>query len=193
MRSAARILFLGCLVLSMTAGCRCARAGKMEVRVGGCNTTERDFGLPPIANERAQEAVAELLAPGMGPKSGPACRALVVDTPCFLQIGAVDSQANEVWRNLAEQITALTKAGGLHLAERSLLRHTTGPCFPPYHVDFRAVGSAEAVARFRADLTEQKWKGFIPASTRGERSLFISAGVNLSMMEPCGDLQVAID
>ncbi len=83
--------------------------------------------------------------------------------------------------------------GRLRLAERSRLRHTIGPCFPPYHIDLRAVGSVVAVARFRDNLTEQKWKGFLPARTRGERSLFIAAGTNLSMMEPCGDLRIAID
>lgn len=161
--------------------------------MGGCQTKELDFGLPPLAEERAQRAVAELLEPGTGPKTGPACRELGVDTPCFVQIGAVAEQDEEIWQSLAEQVTTLLKTHGLHLAERSRLRHTTGPCFPPYHVDFRAVGTAEAVTRCRAELGEQKWKGFLPAATRGERSLFLAAGTNLSMMEPCGDLKIAID
>jgi hypothetical protein len=134
-------------------------------------------------------AKAELVAPGRGPKTGPACRALGVDTPLYAQVGALDSLADETWRSIATQVTARMAAAGVHLAERTGLQHTTGTCFPPYHVDFRACADSSAARLFLKELTSSAWEGFTATGNRRERRLFVTAGLSLQLLDTTVDLK----
>ncbi|MBD3236855.1 MAG: hypothetical protein GF330_09135 [Candidatus Eisenbacteria bacterium] len=158
-------------------------------RLGGCETRERAYGLAAMRDSVALAALAELMAPGMGPKSGPHARALGADSPFFAQAGAVDSLPDGDWVAIAEALTARIATYGIHLAERSLLRHTTGPCFPPHHIDFRGVADSAAAQSFLADLPQMAWEGFAPAARRSERRLLITAGLSLQQMDVAVDLE----
>jgi len=159
------------------------------MRVGGCQTSEREYGLAFASDSAAVAAVGELIAPGEGPKGGPACARLGVDTPLFVQIGSVAPLADAEWIAAAQALGARMDSCGLVLAERSLLRHTTGPCFPPYHIDLRACGREAQVARFLVHLTDRPWGRFEPTAERGQRRLMICAGRNMSLMNTVVDLK----
>lgn len=163
--------------------------GCQAQRLGGCQTTAHDFGLPAVADSLVLSALGELMAPGMGPKTGPHCRQLGADTPLFAQIGAVDSLPNEAWVDIAGQLTAQLETGGVRIGERSQLRHTTGPCFPPYHVDFRGVADSASVAAFLSALPRIAWDGFVATAERSERRFFITAGMSLQQMDIVVDLR----
>lgn len=182
----ARLALAALLVLCACAGL--AATGDPPRRLGGCQTTQRAYGLPACADSLALLAVDELLAPGAGPRSGPACRALAVDTPLFLQIGAVDPPADTLWARLSRALSARIEAAHLRLAARTLLSHTTGTCFPPYHVDLRACGDSARVAAFLRDLPDAAWPGFTRVEARAQREVFISAGVSLQGMTAAVDL-----
>ena len=158
-------------------------------RLGGCQTTERVCGLPALSDTLADAALSELMAPGMGPKVGEACRAIGVDTPLFVQIGALDSLQGKTWVAISNQVTALLISSGARIAGRSLLRHTIGPCFPPNHIDFRACGDSVFVRSFLDALAQTGWEGFSPAPVRRERKLFITAGTSLQLMDAIVDLK----
>jgi hypothetical protein len=149
------------------------------MRVGGCQTSEREYGLAAAFDSAAVAAVEELNAPGEGPKAGPACKRLGVDAPLFAQIGSVDPLEDAQWVAAAKVLGARMDSCGLVLAERSLLRHTTGPCFPPYHIDLRACGREAEVARFLEQLAAGSWGAFTPTSDRGQRRLLINTVVDL--------------
>ncbi len=172
-------------------GDRCADPPREEpvMRVGGCQTSEREYGLAAMTDSAAAAAVNELIAPGEGPKGGAACERLGVDAPLFAQIGTVGALADSEWVAVAKALGVLMDSCGLVLAERSLLRHTIGPCFPPYHIDLRACGRTEQVARFLARLAEGPYGPFTPAARREERRLFVSAGRNMSLMNTVVDLK----
>ncbi len=159
------------------------------MRVGGCQTTERAYGLAAFSDSAAQAALVELLAPGEGPRGGPACERLGVDTPLFAQVGSVAPLADSEWVAAVEAVGARIDSCGLALAERSLLAHTTGPCFPPYHVDLRACGTEAQVARFLDRLATGPWGPFVPTDDRSQRKLFVCAGRNLSIMNSVVDLR----
>lgn len=163
--------------------------GMGQYILGGCQTTEREYGLPVLCDTLAAAAVSELMAPGMGSKVGEACRKIGVEIPMFVQIGAVDSLRDETWRAISQQITARLAASNVHLAERTLLRRTTGPCFPRHHIDFQACGDSSSVRCFLADLTEVPWEGFELTPNRRERTLFVTAGTSLQLMETTVDLR----
>jgi hypothetical protein len=180
----------------------CAQAGSRDadrgadppregglVRVGGCRTSEREYGLPALADSAEQAALAELLAPGEGVKAGPACGRLAVDTPLFAQVGSVAPLEDAEWVAAVQILGARMDSCGLVHAERSLLAHTTGPCFPPYHVDLRACGTEAQVARFLDGLAAGPWGRFEPTDDRSQRRLFICAGRNLSLMDSVVDLR----
>jgi hypothetical protein len=177
---------------ALVALCACAgpsATAEPPHRLGGCQTTQRDYGLPGCADSLAVLAVDELLAPGVGPRTGPACRALAVDTPLFLQIGAIDPPADTLWVGLSRALCERIEAAQLRLASRTLLSHTTGTCFPPYHVDLRACGDSARVAAFLRDLPGAAWPGFTRAGARAQREVFISAGVSLQGMTVAVDLR----
>ncbi len=154
--------------------------GEQKRIVGGCHTSEHDYGLPAIADSLA---AADLDAALHGRASG--------KSPLFVQIGSVKEMAAECWISLGRQLTSLITEGGLRLASRSLLRHTTGTCFPPYHVDLEAVGDTAAVARFLEILPSHRWEGFEVAAQRSERDCFISAGRSREMMNTVVDLKLS--
>jgi hypothetical protein len=158
-------------------------------RLGGCRTTEREYGLAAVQDSLSEAAVAELMAPGMGSKVGDVCRTIGVDTPLFAQIGAVDLLPDETWVSISSQLTALLDECGVRIATRSLLRHTTGTCFPPHHVDFRASGDSSAVAAFLRHFPQAPWEGFAATEKRSERRLFITAGTSLQLMNIGVDLK----
>jgi len=159
------------------------------MRVGGCQTSEREYGLAALADSAAVAAVNELIAPGEGPKGGPVCERLEVDTPLFVQIGSVSPLADSEWVAVVHVLGAQMDSCGIVFAERSLLRHTTGPCFPPYHIDLRACGREAQVARFLERLATGPWGRFEPTSEREERRLFVCAGRNLSLLNTVVDLK----
>ncbi len=177
-------------VMTLAALCLAAlsSAGGTVARLGGCETTEAAYGLDALADSVAQGAIDELLSPGEGLKTGPHCRQLMVQTPLFLKIGAVEEGPAEAWASLAGQVTECLGEFDLHLAERSLLRHTTGTCFPPYHVDFRAVGAAGAVDALLVHLGTLEWEGFVRVEDRRSRTHFLSAGRSLQLTETVVDL-----
>ena len=182
------ILWLASLGITVGAGCLAAGAADPPAprKLGGCHTEAQPYGLKAIEDSLAQAAVAELLAPGGGP--GAACARLGVDTPLFLQIGAIAPLPAIAWRATALSLSERLRAAGLHLAQRSLLRHTTGPCFPPYHVDLRACGTADAVAAWLAALPDEPWPGAEPAERRA-RDLFLTAGRSLQASDATLDLR----
>jgi hypothetical protein len=139
--------------------------------------------LAPVRDSLALAAVDELLSPGPAGQSGSACRLLSVDTPLFAQLGAVDPPADSVWCAAAARLGDLAESLGVRLAERSLLGHTTGPCFPPYHVDLRACGDSAAVAAFLEILPRAGWPGFRVAAAGAARTLLLSAGTSLQSPE----------
>lgn len=160
-----------------------------QARLGGCETTEAEYGLAALADSVALGAVDELLSPGEGPKTGPHCKRLKADAALFLKIGAVQQGVPEHWALLARQVTECLEEFDLHLAERSLLRHTTGTCFPPYHVDFRLVGAAGAVEELLDQLSTLEWEGFVQVQDRWSRTHFLSAGRSLQLTGVVVDLQ----
>jgi hypothetical protein len=179
-------------IAALVALCACAglaATGESPRRLGGCQTTQRVYGLPACTDSLAMLAIDELLAPGVGPRTGPACRALAVDTPLFLQVGAIDPPADTLWVELSRALSARVEAAQLRLASRTLLSHTTGTCFPPYHVDLRACGDSAQVAAFLRDLPDAAWPGFTRAGVRAQREVFISAGVSLQGMAVAIDLR----
>jgi len=165
------------------------QAQEEKPRMGGCQTREMAYGLPAARDSLAAAAVEELLAPGMGPKVGEACRQLGVDAPLFVKIGAVELHADSQWVALASQLTAAIKHAGIRIAERSQLAHTTGTCFPPYHIDFRACGDSASVGRFLAGLARLEWEGFQPTDDRRTRRYFVSAGWSLAGTDAIVDLK----
>ncbi len=179
-----RCLF--CLVAVLLVPGTCLAQGQ---RLGGCQTTVQSSGLPALSDSLATAAVAELLTPGSGPRRGPACRSLGVELPVFAQIGALDSLNDETWRAISEQLTQRIADAGLRLAERSALRLTTGTCFPPYHVDFRACADSAAAGRFLADLGDVAWDGFAFAEDRRTRRLFVIAGLSMQLMSTAVNLE----
>jgi hypothetical protein len=175
-------------VLAALLAAACAGKGQ-PARVGGCDTTERDYGLPVLADSAAGAALAELTAPGSGSKIGPVCRALGVDTPLFAQVGSVAPLADEEWRAAVQVLCARLDSAGVRIAERSLLRHTVGPCFPPYHVDLRGCGTTAGVATFLDSLAVGPWTPYAVTSERRGRRLFVAAGRELSLMNVAVDLR----
>jgi len=163
--------------------------GSEPQRVGGCQTSEREYGLPALSDSVAGGALRELLAPGMGPKAGALCRALGVDGTLFAQIGAVEPPADSMWADLGAQLTDRCRAHGLRIARRTLLRHTTGTCFPPFHVDFECVGDSASAGTFLADLLRVPWTGFAAVKQRSERRLWIAAGTSLQQLDTAIDLK----
>lgn len=162
----------------------------MPRTVGGCKTTERVYGVPALQDSLARAALDELMAPGVGPKTGAACRRLGVDAPLFVRLGAVNPVADSLWESVAERVTDRLCQAGCRIAGRSLLRHTTGTCFPPYHVDFDAVGDSAQVAGFLHQLTRGPWGPLEVTSHREERVLFLTAGCSLSVMDVVVDLRL---
>ncbi len=152
-------------------------------RVGGCQTTEREYGLPRLFDSAAEAAVLELLAPGPSRKGGAACRRLGVDTAVFAQVGAVDSLPDTIWVAAAARLTGILQAQGIHVAGRSLLLHTTGTCFPPHHVDLRACADSARAAAFLEGLAGTVWPNLVVADRPQDRVLFVAAGTNLSQMD----------
>lgn len=158
--------------------------------VGGCRTVEREFGLPALQDSSAVRAFDELIAPGMGPKAGPACRQLRVDAPLFVTIGAVTEPADSIWVRVASHVTARMLRCEIRPATRSPLRCTSGTCFPPYHVDFEAVGDSAQVSEFLKELTGGPWDPLIITSRRAERTLFVAAGVSRETLDTVVDLKL---
>jgi hypothetical protein len=161
-------------------------------RIGGCRTTERDFGPPGAARVDSAAALAldELTAPGPDSKVGPACRRLGVDTPLFVSLGAVDPIADTLWTRAVERVDSLLRRSGAHRIAISPLRHTTGPCFPPYHVEMPAVGDSASVAAFLRGLPMAPWGPFVATPERGARILFVSAGTSRQSMDTVVDLRM---
>lgn len=177
------------VLVALCANAGHAVTGEAPRRLGGCQTTQRAYGLTGFADSLATLAIEELLAPGVGSRTGPACRALAVDTPLFLEIGAIDPPADTLWVRLSRALSERVEAAQLRLASRALLSHTTGTCFPPYHVDLRACGDSAHVAAFLRDLPDAVWPGFTRAGERTQREVFISAGVSLQGMTVAVDLR----
>ncbi|MCK4411920.1 MAG: hypothetical protein KAY32_00115 [Candidatus Eisenbacteria sp.] len=176
------LLLIACVSIALgTLATSTAKGG--VPRVGGCRTVERAYGLPALTDSVAHAATQELLAPGAPERERPLCRALGVTTPLFVQVGAVDSLDDRLWASVAGRIGEKLAADGVHLAMRSGLRHTTGPCFPPFHVDLRACGDSASVAVFLDELDGLAWEGLLPADDHGERVLFVSAGTSLQLMD----------
>ncbi|MFH1144197.1 MAG: hypothetical protein V1774_06610 [Candidatus Eisenbacteria bacterium] len=178
----AAVLCLGGLAVA-------AAAGPGAERVGGCATQVREGGLPAIEDSLAQAAMNELLAPKPGHDGTPSCRRLGVNAALFLQIGAVDSLADSLWQGISGQVTDRLRSGTLILAQRSALLRTTGPCFPPFHVDFRACGDSTRVRGFIDSLVVMNWDEWTAAPERKARDLFISAGMSLQQMDTVVDLR----
>ena len=158
--------------------------------VGGCRTVEREFGLPALRDSLAIRAFDELIAPGSGPKTGPACRQLRVDAPLFVTIGAVAEPADSIWVRVASHIADRMLRCEIRPATRSALRCTTGPCFPPYHVEFEAVGDSAQVGEFLDELTSGSWDPLVITSRRAERTLFVAAGVSRESLNTVVDLKL---
>jgi hypothetical protein len=184
-----RMLWVLAIGLPVLCGMGRAETEPPVRRLGGCQTTRRAYGLPEATDSLAAGAVDELLAPGEGPKPGPFCRALGADTPLFVEIGAVDSLADQVWAGLAGAATSRIAECELHLAERTLLGHTTGPCFPPYHVELRACGDSASVAAFLETLGAVSWPALTGAQKPSEREIFVEAGTSLQFMPYRVDLR----
>jgi hypothetical protein len=186
-RRAARpgVFLLAALFAALANG-----AAEEPHRLGGCRTVERELGTRASPDTLAVGALAELTAPGMGPKAGPICRRLGVDAPLFVSIGAVDEQPDSTWMRVADQVGDRMRGGGLHMASRSPLRHTTGTCFPPYHIDFEAVGDSARVGGFLARMARASWEPLIVAERRQERVIFIAAGLNRQSMDTVVDLKL---
>jgi hypothetical protein len=158
--------------------------------VGGCHTVEREFGLPALRDSLAIRAFGELTAPGSGPKTGPACRQLAVDAPLFVTIGAVTEPADSTWVRIASHVTARMLRCEIRLATRSSLRCTSGTCFPPYHVEFEAVGDSTQVGEFLKELTGGSWDPLVITPRRAERTLFVAAGVSRETLDTVVDLKL---
>jgi len=148
-------------------------------RLGGCETTRREYGWPPARDSLALAALEELLVPGPASRTGPACRRLGVEAPLFVTIGAVDPPPDSLWASLARQVSAALDGARVRTAERTLLGHTTGPCFPPYHLDIRACGDSAAVGAFLKALPGAAWQGFAVAGEAREREFLLTAGTSL--------------
>lgn len=195
----ASLLSLGGLIVPQAAGRHVDLAGApartgtaAEVsddagsRLGGCRTTWRAYGLPAQSDSLALKALGEILRGGSGgggacaERGGPACRRLGVDTPLFIQVGALDLPADSVWVSAVRTVGVLLERTGVRLAERTLLGLTSGPCFPPHHVDLRACGDSLAVAAFLDALPREPWPGCRPAKPGARRDLLLSAGTSLS-------------
>jgi hypothetical protein len=183
-----RILPAAALLVACAAAC-----AQPPQTVGGCRTTEREYGLPARADSLALLALGELTAPGMGEKTGPAARRLGADTPLFITIGAVDPLADTLWARAAERLDSLLAGRGMRLAARSGLRHTTGPCFPPYHVDLRAVSDSARVDGFRRALPLASWGPLAVTAERARRVMFVTAGASLQSMDTVVDLRIRSD
>lgn len=176
--------------LASFATCAALTSGCHAQTVGGCQTSEREYGLPTLADSLAQAALGELMGPSVARhEESPEIRALGIDTPFFAQIGAVVPPPDSAWIALASQLTKEISDHGLRIAQRSLLRHTTGTCFPPYHVDLQAVGDSAAAASFLSDLPKMIWQGFVPTQNRSERIFFIAAGTSMELMNAVVDLK----
>ncbi len=177
------------VVVVLTGFLREGCAQEEKPRLGGCQTRELAYGLPAISDSLAAAAVEELLAPGKGPKTGAACRQLEVDALLFVKIGAVERQTDEQWIALAKQLTVALEQAGIRIAGRSQLAHTTGTCFPPYHIDFQACGDSVSVGRCLAGLPKAEWEGFQPTDERRIRRFFVSAGRSLASTDAIVDLK----
>jgi hypothetical protein len=163
-------------------------AGGGLMRMGGCQTTPEEYGLPALSDSLGLLAFEELMAPGQGPRTGPASDQLEVDGVLFLQAGAIVRGEKQAWVTLAGHVTRRLREAGIVLASRSALLHTTGTCFPPYHVDFRAVGRSPVIDAFVRSLADQAWDGFAPTPIRSERSHFLTAGRSLQQSDVVIDL-----
>jgi len=157
--------------------------------VGGCQTEERDFGLPALRDSVAIRALEELTAPGEGPKMGPTCRALHVDAPLFVTIGAVAAPPDSLWALVATRVTERMQRCAIRPATRSLLRVTRGPCFPPHHVEFEAVGDSVQVEEFLKEMSSEPWDPMIITTRRAERTLFVAAGISRESLNTVVDLR----
>lgn len=168
--------------------------------VGGCQTVGEAYGLAAFSDSAAVEAVRRALSPapaeahgatGEQPPSGrtSADSEAARIVPLFVQIGAVDSPDKRDAKSLAQQLSDRLGTGGLTLASRTLLLHTSGPCFPPYHIDFQAWGDSLAVGAFLDSLPHVPWEGFAPAKERSQRDVFVSAGTSLQAMDDFVDLK----
>jgi hypothetical protein len=177
---------------ALLAACAAACAQPPQM-VGGCRTTEREYGLPACADSLALLALGELTAPGMGEKSGPAARRLGVDTPLFITIGAVDPVADTLWVRAAQSLDGLLARGGVRLAARSGVRLSTGPCVPPYHVDLRAVSDSARVVDFRRALALAPWGPLAVTPERALRVMFVTAGTSLQSEDTVVDLRIRSD
>lgn len=158
--------------------------------VGGCRTVEREFGLPAWRDSVAVRALTELTAPGTGPKTGPACERLHVDAPLFVTLGAVSEPDDSLWVQAASQVFARMRHCEILPATRSLLRCTRGPCFPPFHVEFEAVGDSAQVNEFLKELAAGAWDPLAITSRRAERVLFVAAGMSRETLDRVVDLKL---
>jgi hypothetical protein len=158
--------------------------------VGGCRTVEREFGLPALRDSLAIRALEELTAPGSGPKTGPACRQLRVAAPLFVTIGAVTEPADSIWVRAASHVADRMLRCEIRPATRSRLRCTSGTCFPPYHVEFEAVGDSAQVSEFLKELTCGPWDPLVITSRRAERTLFVAAGTSRESLNTVVDLKL---
>ena len=155
--------------------------------MGGCRTETRDFGLPAYSDSLAETVVRALLAPRPGggrPGSTPPGA-----TPLFVQIGSVDSLGDPVWQAIAAQVTGRLQRAGASIGRRTALLKTTGPCFPPYHVDFEGWADSSDAAAFLDSLAVASWEGFAPVERRSARSLFVQAGTSLQQLDRVIDLR----
>jgi len=178
------------------AGCAGTRAGERTggpPAIGGCRTESREYGLPAFTDSLAEATVRALLTPRRDSASPDEVHGRVPPgaAPLFLQIGAVDCPADSTWRGIAGQVTDRIQAAGISLARRSALRETSGPCFPPFHVDFEAWAESTLVAAFLDSLVAWSWPGFHRTGVRAERDLFITAGMSLQQMDRVVDLRHA--
>jgi len=184
-RSVLPAVLLGCLC---TAAADSPGPGDAQ-RVGGCRTSEREYGLPSFTDSSGVAAIRGLLAPSTAPRAGESCLLPPGAAPLFVQLGAVDNLADSLWRAVAEQVTVRMRESGLAFAQRSALLHTTGPCFPPFHIDFQAYGDSARVIGFLDSLRVDTWAGFAIAAERRRRDLFLAAGMSLQLMEWVIDLE----
>jgi hypothetical protein len=184
-RSVLPVVLLGCLCAAAAADSPCSGDAQ---RVGGCRTSAREYGLPSFTDSLGVAAIRGLLTPSTAPRAGEACLLPPGTAPLFAQLGAVDHVADSLWRAMAEQVTVRLRESGLALAQRSALLHTTGPCFPPLHIDFQAYGDSARVIGFLDSLRVSTWTGFEIAAERRRRDLFLAAGMSLQLMEWVIDL-----
>jgi hypothetical protein len=186
------ILKVAGIAVLAAAGCAPGRAARAQEprAIGGCRTVEVRYGLSAWGDSAAVRALQELIAPGAGERVGPACRDLGVDAPLFARVGAVDPPADTLWAHAVRRVGEIMDSSGLRLASRSLLRHTTGTCFPPYHVDLEAVGDTAQVRGFLERLSTARWDPWVVAPERRERRLMVTAGMGLQSMDTVVDLRL---